>query len=655
VLSVTSRWKYALPAPATRIALASGDGGGIFADEKGNATLFDVDGKSVWTNAIDDSIRSVRVASAGKGGFVMTVQEVTRFGLSGKAMWRMRTPPFPVDLAVRDDGGAFAVSADGGLLKIYSATAKETAARRYAHSTDYIAFAEDGASILVVSKRGDVSYVDEHGETRWHVAIGCEACHPDVSRDRVVIPSFDGVYAFLSDGTAAGIYDVGAPTVRALFGDGGRALLVQDAKRRLLLLDVATGDTRWHLTLPEDPRDVAFSHDGTGILISSWGGDLERLDVSSVEHGTGTSARAPARPAATPGGAGFLEVEAGPGLAIAPKPRWRVPVQVAGEAEIVVLPKGAGVALLDRSIGSLVFHDTEGKAAWSASRLGSGVRIAAGRDGAPIVAAGDRGVRVFDAARGEIANAPVAARQLAVAIGGGAILVGAANARLHLYGGDGAPVWDVPTPGISSVALSPSGHAILLVRGGDLGLQLRKGGSGFQKKVAPDGAVVQALVREGDVLWISSTGRAGRIAHDGASIFETAVPPLDAIVRAGDEILVHGAIGWSRLEPSTGKTEPLKGAGRASPSASREGGIAFAVSMDRLLGFRYDSKEIACVEAVSGTVLWRRAVGSAPRAIGVSADGTALAGIVSGELVLYDLAPAGSPPAAEAPPRFLEL
>ena len=661
MLAVNSRWKIKPPAPASRVAIAAGDGGVMFSDEKGRVTLLDADGKALWTVAADDSIRRVAMTAQGKGGFLLTVHEIIRFGITGKPVWRVAAPPFPLELAVRHDGGAIAVGAESGLIKTYAATGKGAWSRRLAHGCDYLQFHPAGGALLAVSRRGDITFLAGNGEPEWKVSIGCEACRPDLSTQRIAVPSFDGVYAFGPDGAALGIYDVGAPTVRAIFGNDGESLLVQDAKRRLSLLDPVTGDTRWQYSFTDEPRDVAFSADGGSILLAGWAGELERLDVTEVD-----SARAPA-PAATiqPHASGnYLEVDGGAaptGSRVAPKPRWRTPVEIRGDVEMAVLPGGEGVVVLDREAETVELYRGDALPAWGASHLGPDAKLRVAGCGAPILVGGSRGVRVFDAKRGEIANAAVAARALEVADGGGAFVAGSESARLHLFDARGKPLWDVPTPGFSSIAISPDANVIAIVRGGSILLQVRGGKGGFQKSVAPDVApddvALRALVVDDGVFYASRSGRVGLLALDGAVRFEDALPPgfpADRLLAVSGSLLIETRGGVFRADLASGKLAGVPGPARRPETRAR-----FASFMDRLLEFRYDSREIVCLEALGGAVLWRRAVGSPPQAVSVSADGASLAGIVSGELVLYDLVPAtqepSSAPPTETPPTFLEL
>src|SRR3954471_20410570 len=140
MLSVTSRWKIRPPSPATRIAIANSDGGAMYADEKGQVTALYPDGKPLWSRSAEDSIRAVAMTSQGKGGFLLTVRDLARYGQSGKAVWRIDAPPFPIELAVRPDGNAIAIGADSGVVKLWNGQGREIWTRRLAHTTDYLAF-----------------------------------------------------------------------------------------------------------------------------------------------------------------------------------------------------------------------------------------------------------------------------------------------------------------------------------------------------------------------------------------------------------------------------------------------------------------------------------------------------------------------------------
>lgn len=667
MLSVASRWKIAPQVPATRIAIGDAAAGALYADERGQVVMLDADARIQWAYPVEDSLRRVALLPSGKGAFILTVRELVRLGPGGTPVWRSAPPPFPLDLAVRADGAVLALTADSGVLRVLNAAGRETWTRRTVHATDYAQLLPDGTGVVAVSRRGDVTFFSAEGEPLWKLALCCEAGRPDVSAEKIVIPSFDGVYAFAHDGSPAGVYDVGAPAVRTIFGEEGRTLLVQDAKKRLRLVDVATGTTRWELALPEDPRDIAWASDGRAILIAGWTGELERLDVADVDQ----AAAAPPAAAAQATGA-FLDLggksaaggpEAPP--ACAPRLRWRVPLPGEGAASLLTLPHGRGVAVLDADEQTLGFFSGDATPAWSATHLGPSAILAASDDGETIVAGGSHGVRFFRADRGEVANAAVAARAIEVAAGGSAVLVGAEGSKLHLFDAWGRRAWEVPAPGFTSMGISPSAAVMAIARGGTVVAQLRGGKGGFQKAVAPDtahdGIAVRVVVFDDAVVFASRAGRVGELALDGTTVFEDALPPgfpVDRAIRSGGDVLVATGGGTFRLERAGARRlRPL----RTPPGTRPEERSAFAVFMDRLLEFRYDSTGIACLEAAEGRLSWRRATGSLPRALSVSADGSALAGIVGGELVLYDLvagsAEPGAPgaPPAETPPTFLEL
>ncbi|HVO29983.1 MAG TPA: PQQ-binding-like beta-propeller repeat protein, partial [bacterium] len=561
-----------------------------------------------------------------------------------------------------------------GTVRTYNTAGGEAWTRRLPHGCDYVGMVPDSTAVIAVSRRGDVTLLAPTGEPVWKISLGVEAGRPDASRERVVVPSFDGVYCFGPDGSSIGVYDVGAPTVRAILGGkDGSMLLVQDAKRRVLLLDTATGDTRWELTLPEDPRDVSFAADGSAILLATWEGELERLDVSDVARATAAvGPRASAK-----SDAGFLEVASAPdetaaaspdSIVMSPSARWRDPIDEHGDHAILALPRGAGVVVLDRAGGSVELRAGGKKPAWSASHLGAAGVMDASATGELIAAGGPLGFRLFSQAKGEIANAPIAVRALAVAGNGSVVLVGAANARLHLFESSGRAMWDVPTPGFHALSISPDGMILAIVRGGTISVQQRGGRSGFTTAVGPDraaggaGVAAHVVALDDGIFYATHAGRVGLFAPDGKPRSEDALPPgfpVEAVVRAGAEIVVITGGGSFRLDSAAGKLRPLA----AGPARRPDTRIVFGVFMDRLVEFRYDSKEIACLDPVAGAVVWKRAMGSKPQAISVSAEGTALAGIVGAELVLYDLVPgkraapetgSGSPP-SETPPSFLEL
>lgn len=692
MLSVVSRWRWQAEERIQRVRLASGDGGAAVLDAKGRIILLDPNGKAIWTRTVEDSVRDIAIPAAGKEAYALSVREAVRFGTTGKALWRVPPPPFPVRLAVRRDGEIFAISAGQGLVRLHdAATGRDLGGQRVKHGADHIALLmvelDDPAPkrgkpagpiratlTLVVSERGDITLLDHLGQPHWTVSLGATAGAPDAAHDRVVVPSFDGVHAFLLDGTPAGLYDVGAPAVRAQLNDDATRLLVLDAKNRLFLLDAQAGTTHWQGTLPEDTADVSFAPDGASIAVALRNGAVERLQVIDSAATTAPtvfsldSSSMPA-PAAfeTPAG-GFLEMPEEPdALKIRPKPRWRVPV-TATAPQIALLRSGEGVALLDPHRGELSLWTGSDMPAWKAANLGAASLLGAGVAGDPIVVAGPAGVRFFSFERGPIGTAPVQARLLAVSASGSAVLVGSSAQRLHLFDGEGRPVWDVPTPGFRRAGISPGGNELAIVRDdGTVVFQVRGrrggwthflGGAGFlapQEEEQGDAppAAVEICVQEDGVLFATAAGRAGFVAADGTSVFDGHVPGqlgADEILSVAGQHLLRDEQGrWSRFRRSPWKLDPLLNAtGRAS---SR-----FAMALDHLLEFRYDSKEIASVDTSTGNILWKRALEEAPRAVAVAADGSCLAAVVSGELVLYDLVPAGSAVASgPETQRFLEL
>jgi hypothetical protein len=288
-------------------------------------------------------------------------------------------------------------------------------------------------------------------------------------------------------------------------------------------------------------------------------------------------------------------------------------------------------------------------------------------------------VHFFTIDGGRVGGAEVDATRLAVAESGLAVLVGSRLARMHLFDAIGRPLWDAPTAGFSTLGLSPRGREIAIARAdGTVGFHVRGSGgwtadltpvtagepprAGF--RTLPDFAAadgdLEILVMNDGLAYGTRSGKAGFVDANGRRIFEQPLPggrAVEKMVRAGDGALLRDAAGawfalrrgWS-LSPLGGGRTPARG--EDSVFAVTPGGE----SVDRLLEFRYDSREIGSYDAVSGSVMWRRALDQAPKAVAVTADGSCLAALVAGELVLYDLS-AGTPAASQAPqgPRFLEL
>jgi len=709
MISVVSRWRWQGEDRIQRVRLASGDGGAVVLDGKGRIVLLDVRGAAVWTRNVEDSVRDIGIAAAGKEAYALSVREVVRFGTSGKALWHVPPPPFPVRLSIRRDGEVFAIAAGQGLVRLFdAATGRDMGGQRVKHAADHLALLaveladptppKRGAKppgppvrptlTCVVSERGDVTLLDHLGQPHWTVSLGATSGAPDAAHDRVVVPSFDGVHSFLLDGTPAGLYDVGAPVVRAQLDDGASRILVLDAKNRLFLLAAQTGETLWHLALPEDTADVSFAADGGAIAIALRSGAVERLQVidGNAQTGVGSAGGfsfgnsgpatmpSPAAIAHAPGG--FLEMPDEDGLKIRPKVRWRVPVS-AQAPQIALLRSGEGIALLDAPRGELALWTGNDTPAWRASGLGAGSILAAGVAGDPIVVAGPAGIRFFSFDRGPIGKAALQASSLAVAASGAAVLAGSASQRLHLFDGEGNPVWDVPTPGFRRLGISPSGNELAIARvdgnvvfqvrgrqtpaagrpkadqGGTTGWTQTLGGTGFLTSDEDVDTSIEMLVLEDGLLFATAGGRAGFVAADGTTTFDGRIPgghaAADIVTVAGQHLLRDATGAWSQFLKSPWKLVPLANVGGGASSQ-------FAMAMDRLLEFRYDSKEIASVDASTGTVIWKRALSEAPKAVAVAADGSCLAAVVSGELVLYDLISDG--PAAAASPdaqRFLEL
>lgn len=702
MLSVLSRWRWQGEARAERVRLASGDGGAVVLDGKGRILLLDAAGGTVWTRTVEDSVRDIAIPASGKEAFALSVRELVRFGTTGKALWRVPPPPFPVRLAARRDGEIIAVAAGQGLVRMHDAsTGRELGGQRVRHAADHVALlavelaAQEPAGrgrgkpaqptlTTIVSERGDVTLLDHLGQPHWTVSLGATSGAPDAAHDRIVVPSFDGVHSFLLDGTPAGLYDVGAPTVRALLDDGAQRLLVLDARNRLFLLAAHTGETLWSQALPEETADVSFAADGAGIAIALRSGAVERLSIvdggaaASVAASSGAFAAAssssgtleimpaPASIQAPPGG--YLEMPEEPGaVRITPKPRWRIPV-TAVAPQIALLRSGAGIALLDAARGELSLWTGEQSPAWRADRLGANSILAAGMAGDPIVVAGPAGVRFFSFERGPIApGVQIPASALAVAESGAAVLVGTSAARLHLFDGEAKPVWDVPTPGFRRIGISPTGNELAIARDdGTVVFQVRgrRGGwtqplrgtgylSSEESEGAPGGVEIRVL--EDGVLFGTVAGRAGFVAAAGTMLFDGHVPggggAAEIVSVAGQHLLrdMHGD--WSAFRRPPWRLDPLPRS--AAGSTSR-----FAMAMDHLLEFRYDSKEIASVDTATGKLLWKRALSESPKAVAVAADGSCLAAVVSGELVLYDLIPAGSSSVSTGgsdTQRFLEL
>lgn len=650
-------------------------------DASGKISLLDAGGAAVWTRTVEDSVRDVAIPAAGKEAYALSVREIVRFGLTGKAVFRVAPPPFPLHLAVRRDGEVFAVSAGQGLVRLYDAGGRELGGQRVRHAADHLALlavelAEEprrGRPVArptltaVVSGRGEITLLDHLGQPHWHVALGATAGPPDAAHDRIVVPSFDGVHAFLLDGTPAGLYDVGAPAVRAFLDDAAERLLVLDARNRLSLLAGRTGETLWHLPLPEDVADVSFASDGRAIAVALRSGPVERLDVMDGSAPAGIAiggARPAAAPAASDPASGFLEMEEG--ARVRPRSRWRVPA-AASAVELALLRGGAGVALLDRDRGELTLWNGGRAPSWRVAGLGPGCTLAAAGEGAPIVAAGPSGVHFFGTEAGPLARSGIEARTLAIAEESGAVLVGSRASRLHLFDAAGQPVWDVPVPGMRAAAISPNGMEIAVVRaGGTIAFQVRGrrggwsrsvGGAGFLAEGEHGEADLHVCVAEEGVFFADATGRAGLVGTGGEVVLDAPLPggrgAAELVTVPGKAILVRDTGGgWSRFLRDPWRLEPLSGAG----GRSGHGESRFAVDpRGRLIEFRYDAREIASFDVLDGTVLWRRALDRMPHAVAVAPDGATLAAVVSGELVLYDLTSTGAGGSGGEPQRFLEL
>lgn len=697
--SVVSRWRWNGESRPERVRLASGDGGALVLDARGRVSLLDARGAATWTRSVEDSMRDIAMPAAGREGLALSVREIVRFGQTGKAVWRVTPPPFPTRLAVRRDGTVFAVAAGQGLVRFFDgATGRDLGGQRLTHAADHVAVlsveivgeprrrgpaAPQPTLAFVVSERGDVTMLDHAGKPAWTIHLGAVAGPPDAAHDRVVVPSFDGVHAWLLDGSPAGLYELGtpaSPAVRALLDDSAERLLALDARNRVFLIAMKTGETLWHLQLPEDVADVAFAPDGNAIAIAMRSGAVEWLQVietASAGAAADVGERAPdfgAMPAATafePGATGgFLEMCDGPLAAMRPKPRWRVPVSVASP-RLALLHGGDGVALLDAERGELSLWTGAAAPAWRARGLGAWPLLAAATSGTPIVAAGATGVRFFSFDRGSSGAASIDARFLAVAESGAAVLVGSSASRLHLFDAEGRPVWDVPAPRFRFVDVSPDGNGLAIVREDGTVVYQRRGSKGgwtrdlgsagfLSGDEGPGGEpsrVVHLQLVDDGALFANAAGRAGFVGADGSLVADLLLPNqrgASELVTVGPEVLVRDDRGgWYRFRRQPWRIEPL-------PKAGAPGGIAesrFAIAMDHLLEFRYDSKEIASIDAATGAVLWKRALTEAPKAVAVAADGSCLAAVVAGELVLYDLLGGATSASTQGPDtqRFLEL
>lgn len=696
MISVVSRWRWQGEHRPERVRLASSaEGGTLVLDNRGRVTLLDATGAATWTRTVEDSMRDIALPASGRDAFVLSVREVVRFGQTGKAVWRVPPPPFPVRLAVRRDGAAFAVGAGQGLVRFHdAATGRDLGGQRVTHAADHLALlavelvgdgggrgpAEQATLAFVVSERGDVTMLDHTGKPAWVIRLGAVAGPPDAAHDRVVVPSFDGVHAWLLDGTPAGLYELGSPAspaVRALLDDSAERLLALDARNRVYLIAVKTGETLWHHQLPDDVADVAFAPDGGALAVAMRGGAVERLQIleTGAAAGTGSAEHAadfggvPAVAHVPGASGGFLEMSEGPAAAMRPKPRWRVPVGV-DAPRLAILRAGAGVVLLDAERGELSLWTGGSSPVWRAGGLGARSELAAATSGDPIVVAGPSGVRFFSFERGATGAAPVRARHLAVAESGSAVLVGSESFRLHLFDGAGRPVWDVPTPGFRAIDVSPDGNGLAIVReNGAVVFQRRGNKGGWTRDLGSSGflagdeasaerarTVHLQLVDDG-ALFANAAGRAGFVAPDGtlaADLLLANQRGATGIVTVGTEVLVRDdRDGWHRFRRNPWKVEALRTAPR--PPGNTESRFAFA--MDHLFEFRYDSKEIASIDAATGAVLWKRALPESPKAVAVAADGTCLAAVVAGELVLYDLlggATSATPQGTDTQ-RFLEL
>ncbi len=662
-------WEYSGEAPFVAVS-AAGDGAALVVDAKNRLTLLSPQGEPVWALAVGEPVRSARVANDGRGAWILTATSFFRLGATGKELWRVASPPFALDLAVRRNGTAAVVAANEGLIRLVGANGKETRSKRLFHGADHVGIAEDGEQVVVVSKRGDVTILGRvgavAGQDPWHVNLGCVAHRPVLSNERIAIPTFDGVHAFGPDGSEAGLYDIGSPVLRAHFGNEGATLLVSDAKNRLMILEVASGETLWHVQLEDEPRDVSFSWDGATIVVIDRAGRAVRFAMGddrdlvasapAITHGSAHSGSHAAAPNASPragarGPTVFLEVARDVPRA-EPRVRWRVKTPGSSSVSLQVLEGGHGVAMLDRASGVLSLWDGAREPVWSSDGAGSGARLVCARAGAPIVVVSPRSISFHSVASGELATAPVATREIAVAADGGAVLVASAVDRLHLFDGAGNPLWDVPAPGVRAVGVSASGME-LAIAFADGRLSLHARATNAQIPLKPSAPVVELAHLDDGLVFATGSGKVGFAMADGRITFEAALPsgrPVGALAAIDKRtVLVFDLDGnVFRLEPGPWRLTP---AGEApAEDAARQHAVD---PMDHLLEFRYDSKEIGCLDAASGTLLWRRALPETPRAVSVTADGSCLAAHVSGELVLYDLSPADRKP--EAGPRFLEL
>ncbi len=643
MLSVVSRWRRAPEPPATRVALPSAGGGLLLADERGTVWLLDDDGRPLGNHRPADSLRAIAVCAAGGGGFVLSAIDLARLGPEGTAMWREPSPAWPLDLAASRDGKQIAVSARDGVVALFSWSGKVLFRGSVPHNADHAVPACGRSALVVVGARGEVTCLPAVPPERsgaaagWRIRLGCTASRPDVAGDQVVVPSFDGIHRFSIGGEPSGLIDLGRPCLRAcLTGDGDR-LLALDTAPRLALLETATGRTLWTHPLDAVPRDLSLAPDGRGFVVVDAAGGIERYDVREVAaRAAGPDAR-------------FVEIGSGSGPE--PRLRWRARVAAIDAAELAFGSGGESVALLDRARGELSWWRGPDGPAWSDVRVGVGARLASATRGDLLLTWGAGGTTVHSSARPRIAHVDGDARAVAVADdGASASIAGPLELRWidpagRAISGPAARALTMRLRGsaVASVSLAPEGDRIAAA-----------GFDGRLHVVDRDGAGISAeLGAEALAAWfgdrtIAATrdGRVVAVDRAGRIDCELAIPSRSAateVWRIGPDLLVADAAG--RIH-RLGRDPWSLAALPPGPA----GGRAFAVSMDRLREFRYDSSQIACVDALSGAVRWKRAVDEAPQCFAVTPDGRSLAALVSGELVVYDLISGDA-----APPRFLEL
>jgi serine/threonine protein kinase/WD40 repeat protein len=189
-------------------------------------------------------------------------------------------------LALAPDGRRIAASDRAGGVRIFEAAPRSDSQRiELGYDSRSMALAPDGARLASCSMDGQVRVFDtEAWELRGTFEIGAALQVVALAADRLFVVGWDGLLRRLdsASGTLEATASVAEPgsTARAIATDrSGRRVAVTTDQRRLIVLDGGPLEAAWERGLEELSSALAFTPDGSALVVATAADSIERLDA----------------------------------------------------------------------------------------------------------------------------------------------------------------------------------------------------------------------------------------------------------------------------------------------------------------------------------------------------------------------------------------